>query len=195
MESFAVLSSVAPGDGSRSFCNLGQRVQYLGSGSVRGTCHHVGPRPQVICALYPSFQSPLLWALWQQIGVFALFHGELKIGTLDPNNGGGGPGPLSFNHVELRSPTPAPAHRDRPPAGIRFAAEAIPQEDQRRFRRAFNTYLRTQAISHHISHQCGGSLNARRQGVTPYIPSLFCSNIGFSPWPRPGIKDRFQIHQ
>ena len=42
-----------------------------------------------------------------------------------------------------------------PTSGFRFAAEAIPLEDQRRFPPAFDAYLRTQAISHRISHEGG----------------------------------------
>ena len=104
---FAVLSSVAPRD-AHSLCLLCQRRGYSPVALVRSG-GLVAMLVQGTKTRFRGFQPPWLWALWQQIGVFCLFLGEPKIGTLDPNNDGGGPGPgpLSLHHVEPRSPPPS----------------------------------------------------------------------------------------
>lgn len=174
------------------------RVQYLDSGSVQGAYRHAGPKSQVQRSVICSLQSVPTSIV---VGVLAanrrarFVSWGLEVGTLDPNHDGPSLGALrstTWNSALRPPPTPTTLASH---AGIRFAAEATQLEDQRRFPPVFDPYLRTQTISQHISHQCGGSLTARRQAAAPYIPSLFCSNIGFSPWSCPGIKDRFQIHQ
>ena len=151
---FAVLSSVAPRD-APSLCLLCQRRGYspvalVRSGGLvamlvqgpktrfRGSslhgCGRFGSKSECFVCFLGNPRSAHLIRTMMEVGpVLVPFHCT------------------TWNPALRRRRLPPPP----PTSGFRFAAEAIPLEDQRRFPPAFDAYLRTQAISHRISHEGG----------------------------------------